>query len=606
MVRRGARDGIGLLCAASCWLLAASTVAQDEAVEPRSWRANWDVKPGYGLERVVGGFRYPTAIAVVPEPGAEPDAVRLFVSEIEGRIKVVRRDGSVATFAEGFVPERHDASPMEMAGQLGHAGICLDPDRGYVFATLGYLDDDGLVRNRVMRFQSSPRTFDDRATGSEVIAAYVEEPISAVSHQIGGCTVVGEHLFVSVGDGERPHTARDRTTSLGKVLRMELSGAPSGHADASDDNPGAAAVWALGLRNPFGITHVGDRVFVTDNGALVDRFVRIEEGRDYLWNGFDSSLLAAADVAFSPSVSPVQVTFVRAGSSAVPEGDGDAFFLATTGDMGEGPRSAKTTGILRFGFDLAHDRASEPPEIVLEWTGERSSPLASLAGADDGLYFSPLSEGDDGSWLYRLRASSSDASGQVGLVRHSNGKALVESYGCAGCHQVWGAGGRLGPSLDAPGLAERLRARLDSDAYAEQLTRLDAVEDGFIARSRAARARIRSLQGRAQLRAWVEEKVVEPRFDDPTAQMPMLQIPREHAELIAEFLLPAPKVAKAVPDAELDGAANRSSSAAPASVGDRLLYDPVSRWVFVSGAFLGALLGLIPWARRVRERKPRR
>ncbi len=39
------------------------------------------------------------------------------------------------------------------------AGICLDPDHGYVFVTYAYRDEAGILRNGISRFSAQPLTF---------------------------------------------------------------------------------------------------------------------------------------------------------------------------------------------------------------------------------------------------------------------------------------------------------------------------------------------------------------------------------------------------------------------------------------------------------------
>lgn len=580
--------------AVPCGLLALCCLASGARAQPEAgaaevdFRAQWGVEAGYTLERHAGGFEHPTAVAAVPEPGAEPHDVRLFVSELAGRIKVVRNDGSVAVFAQGFVPNRGDDSPRAMSGQLGHAGLCLDPEHGYVFATVGYLDASGLVRNRIVRFGSQPRRFGDAALAHAVIAPFLEEEMSAVAHQVGGCAVMDGHLYVSVGDGERPQTARDPSSTLGKVLRLDLDGRPRGH-DPSAATPGAAAVWASGLRNPFGIVAVDGQLFVTDNGQLIDRFVRVERGRDYLWNGFDASLMAAADVVFSPALSPVQLAYAGPGASYVPEAHRGSFYVAMLGEMGREPRTSKINGIVRFGYDLAERRVTAPPHKVLEWLGEQARPLVSLAAAADGLYFLPLLGEGETSWLYQLSAAPADAPYTgPGLAQPLRGQQLFESLGCLGCHVVLGAGGRMGPPLEPPALEQRLSARLNDPSYAQQLAALDRSEEPNLVAGRAARARVLAAAPQARARAWVEQKVIDPRFDDPRAQMPQLGVSQTDAARIAEFLVPTRKPA-AQPHAQPDPA-RPARPAPPASLRERLTRDPESQLLFVLGLLLGVLL----------------
>ncbi|MCH8943606.1 MAG: SsrA-binding protein [Proteobacteria bacterium] len=86
---------------------------------------------------------------------------------------------------------------------------------------------------------------------------------------------------------------------LGKILRMTLDGDPilTNPFYEDDDTTNAADyVWASGFRNPFGLKILEGRVFVADNGPAVDRFLRVTEGTNYLWDGSDFSIGTNADV----------------------------------------------------------------------------------------------------------------------------------------------------------------------------------------------------------------------------------------------------------------------------------------------------------------------
>ena len=98
------------------------------------WRSDWGVATGYSLHRDTEGYRFPTAIAVVPRPGRAPGDPLYFVTELQGTIKVVTNDRSVHVFARVPAPVK-DTLPAANA-EVGLAGICLEPRHGYVFSDL--------------------------------------------------------------------------------------------------------------------------------------------------------------------------------------------------------------------------------------------------------------------------------------------------------------------------------------------------------------------------------------------------------------------------------------------------------------------------------------
>lgn len=305
-------------------LCASSARASDGGQDPL---ANWSVDEGYSLQVVAQGFSLPTSIAVVREPNPDPKAPMLFVTELRGAIKIVSNDGTVTTFARipNFTPE---AEWPDNSGEAGMAGICLDPARGYVYTTYAYRDGMGLLRNGMTRFSAAPHTFEGAASGREDYLDLFKADNSAFSHQIGGCVVADDSVYLSVGDGGNPASSRKLDTLLGKILRLTLDGKPYPGNPFVADGGRAAAVYAYGLRNPFGLAVVDGRVFASENGVGLDRFLEIQQGRDYAWDGTDASIATNAAVVFSPTICPVQVAYAPTGETVLQPRPNARFLIA--------------------------------------------------------------------------------------------------------------------------------------------------------------------------------------------------------------------------------------------------------------------------------------
>jgi glucose/arabinose dehydrogenase len=102
----------------------------------------------------------------------------------------------------------------------------------------------------------------------------------AVHHNGGGLAFSdGGRLYVCTGDAERPSAAQDRGSLAGKVLRLNADGSVPG------DNPWGTAVWALGLRNPEGLTFSqGGTLWSSMFGQnSADELNRIVKGGNYGW-----------------------------------------------------------------------------------------------------------------------------------------------------------------------------------------------------------------------------------------------------------------------------------------------------------------------------------
>ncbi|MCP9485247.1 MAG: PQQ-dependent sugar dehydrogenase [Gaiellaceae bacterium MAG52_C11] len=115
----------------------------------------------------------------------------------------------------------------------------------------------------------------------------------------------------------------------GKIVRMTVDGAP--HPDNPFfDAPQAAPrryVWAYGLRNPFGLTFVGDELYATQNGISIDSFLRIERGRNYGWDGSDESIATNAEAVMIPATAPVHLAYAPEGTDLFPPEYQGSFFL---------------------------------------------------------------------------------------------------------------------------------------------------------------------------------------------------------------------------------------------------------------------------------------
>jgi len=271
-----------------------------------NWKNGWGVPDGFSLAIDTQGYQYPTAIAFVPDPGDGPKDPLYFVTELRGTIKVITNDRTVKTFASGFLQTEFDKEFPHGESEFGMAGLCLAPKRGYVFVTFTYQDDKNVLRNNVMRFQSTPGVFSLKPESRMAFTDTFARDESGPSHQIGPCQVHDDMLYVSVGDGfVSPLNSQNIDSLLGKIIRMELDGTPAPDNPFYEDDDTTKArnyVWAYGMRNPFSLAIVDGHVVVTENGLERDRFLEVRQGQNYLWNGSDESIATNAAYVFLDSM----------------------------------------------------------------------------------------------------------------------------------------------------------------------------------------------------------------------------------------------------------------------------------------------------------------
>lgn len=523
--------------------LAACAPASEPAAAqepPFDWRSDWGVEEGFAIDIDTEGYSLPTAIAFVPNPGPAPKDPLYFVTEVRGAVKVVTNDRTVYTFAENFFSLTPKEELPSGQGQVGLAGICLDPRHGYVFVTFAYQDQNNILRNNIVRFQSTPDTFSLEPSGQTEFTEIFLPYEAGLAHHIGPCQVQGETLYVSVGESWQPFKTQQIDEMYGKLIRMTLDGKPvesNPFYQDGDVTNAANYVWAYGLRNPFGLKIVEDRVFVADNGHNIDRFMEVYEGENYFWDGNDKSIATNADFVFVPSAGPVQMDFEPQSSTLFPPDYRQSFYIATSAfDRSQG----KIPGIISIEYGLDAKRVLSVPKYFVKYRGDEFQMVTGLAFGPDGLYFSPLHENQEGTSPILKVTYAPDAGYPFALVQTEDPFALMQEKGCLGCHSInddWGFGGSAGPPLDREALVARLDQRLNSEAYVDSLKEIDALDNEPQRNFAAARQEVLAADGMDRVRTWVKYRIQEPRFDNLYSQMPNLGVSEQEAVIIADFLL---------------------------------------------------------------------
>jgi len=504
------------------------------------WRSVWAVEEGFSISIDTQGYHFPSAIAFVPKPGKGPKDPLYFVTEIRGKVKVVTNDRTVYTFAEDFFP--FSFTPEEeleaLVLQTGIAGICLEPQRGYVFVTFAYQDSSKILRNNIVRFQSVPGTFSLKPLSQVAFTDIFFSYESGVHHQIGPCQIKDDLLYVSIGDAYQPFQAQNLDSMLGKIIRMTLDGKPvpeNPFYQDADRNKSANYVWAYGFRNPFSLKIVKNQVFVADNGNDTDKFLEVHKGENCLWNGDNRSTATNAGFVFIPSIGPVQLDYYPAGSLIFPEEYRQSFFLAASATVKE-----KTAGIMTFEYGLKENRLLDFPRYFLKFRGPGDAQsVVGLAFGPDGLYVVPLLPNREGRSYVLKISHEPDTEYPFRLQETSDALSMIYDYGCVGCHSLTGdqaRAGLVGPPLGG-GLVKRIEKRLESEKYLEYVKELDRLDSEPFRSHRAARKEIIEADGVQRVRTWIKYHLMEPRFDNSNSQMPNFGFSEKEALKITNFLI---------------------------------------------------------------------
>lgn len=519
------------------------------AEEPRDWRADWSIEEDFDLSIDTEGYQFPTSIAFVPEPGSGAKDPLYFITELRGRVKVVTNDRSVYTFAEGLSNYKPSRELPDQSGEAGVAGICLDPAHGYVFVTFVYKDENRVLRNNIVRFQSEPGKFSLKPASTLAFTDVFYNAVTGLSHQIGPCQVDGDTLYVGVGDGytvtkqdaEGRNMSRSIDSVLGKILRMALDGKPLKSNPFYVDGDVEKArnyVWAKGFRNPFGLKVLNGRVFVADNGPSVDRFTEVRAGDDYLWDGTNWSIGTNSAQVLSPATGVTQLDFLPGDSSIFPEYYRDRFYLTLCGFPSKDVVRDAVRGIISIRYGFENGLVIGPPRYLLKYRGEGLQMVVGLAAGPDGLYFLPIYPDASGkSYVLKIRYQKGSRNPYV-LEDPRDAFLYIDERGCFNCHTLdgFGAGGD-GPSLDKEGLVARIEERINSSEYAVMVKELDKIDAEPYRSFREARREVMEKRGLEKVRAWIKYRVVEPRFDNPYARMPNMGVTEVNARMVADYLL---------------------------------------------------------------------
>jgi glucose/arabinose dehydrogenase len=556
----------------------------------------WAVRDNFKISVDSGGFQFPSAIAFVPNPGDGPGDPLYFVTELRGKVKVVTNDRTVHTFAEDFFKLKPEEELPAFSGETGLAGICLDPENGYVFVTFAYQDENNILRNNMVRFEAEPGTFSLKPKSTVHFTELFVDEQTTPSHQIGPCQVYDGTVFVSVGDGHSFLKSQEVDSLLGKVIRMTVDGKPAKdnpfYVDDDIKKP-RNYVWAYGLRNPFSLKVVDGRAFVGDNGLSSDRFLEVRKGVNYLWNGSNWSTGLNADFAINPSVGPVQLDYYPEDLEIFPEEYRGKFYLVMGGNLsmpGPGQREDKSIAILDYGF--AENKMLSVPRLFLRYIGEGNQIIVGVGIGPDGLYYAPILPDESGfTSIYKATYDESN-SYPYKVDKAVSAEDLLDTRACYGCHVVdYDGWGTAGPRLDRNTMAESILQRLDSPEYRETVKKLDGLDMEPYKEYRNARQEVLQKEGIDKVRTWVKYRLLEPKFDNPYSQMPKLGLTDHEAALLADYL-----VKDNLKEKEPENAARQAPDEITSGPGlRRLIYS------FALGFLLSGVLAVI-YISRIKKR----
>jgi glucose/arabinose dehydrogenase len=220
---------------------------------------------------IQSGLIVPWEVAVAPDG-------RMFVTERPGTLSVFE---STAPMAKRITSAQ--VSGVRAMGEAGLLGLALDPDfprNQFLYVCASRLDQ-GEWRNQVLRYRASAT---ELAVDTTILRAGI---VASGLHD--GCRMrfgPDGKLWIATGDGGVPARSQDAASLNGKVLRINADGSVPTDNPTLTGQPAPSAVFALGLRNPGGITfdpRTG-ACFVVDAGdQMQDEINEVSAGANFGW-----------------------------------------------------------------------------------------------------------------------------------------------------------------------------------------------------------------------------------------------------------------------------------------------------------------------------------
>ncbi|MBF0279903.1 MAG: PQQ-dependent sugar dehydrogenase [SAR324 cluster bacterium] len=490
------------------------------ASEPTTWKTI----PGYGVKTDTSGWNSPVDLQFVDAPQSSPKAPLYYVAERQGLVKLVTQDRSVSVYADmrEMLGSGQISSPEK--DPIGLVGLCLDQENGQLFSTLVY-QKNGQLMNTIVQLSSNDSQIAVTNTNSDEISSLFQKESSKPLPRIGDCWIgLDQKLYVGFSDGDQAQKTHSLEHLNGKILRINTDGtSPSDNPFYKPQTPDklSSYIYASGLRQPFAITESMEaQLYATDNGPGADRLIPVLAGRDYLWDGNNSSILTKSIRTWSPALKPDSMVFLNS-HLVFPQWNRHLLIASPARievipvDREKGVLAAPVS-IFQY-FNAKENQSRDP---------------MSLALGPDGIYFTGTTEG--GKTPIQKFVLDTSRQSEAPLQKLS-GEEWYAQLECDSCHRISGKGGQAGPLLD--GLIPRLDQRLNTKSYLEQLDRMDQLTEEMFVQYKERRQTLRSLEGKEKIEFWIESRLTEPRFDAVDSQMQNLHLSEQQIEALTEFLM---------------------------------------------------------------------
>lgn len=227
---------------------------------------------GLRVVSVVEGLDTPWAMAFLPDG-------RMLVTERPGRMRIVTADGQLGPVLSGL-------PPVYESGEGGLMDVVLDPqfvDSRRLYWTYSEHGAEGRKPTTVV---ATATLEGDELKDVQII--FRQDPVGGADTHFGSRLLIAPDgaLFVGLGDRDRRDDAQLKSSTVGKLIRINRDGsipADNPFISVPDANP---AVWSYGHRNIQGLAFhpVTGELWATEHGPNGgDEINIIRPGANYGW-----------------------------------------------------------------------------------------------------------------------------------------------------------------------------------------------------------------------------------------------------------------------------------------------------------------------------------
>lgn len=212
------------------------------------------------------------------------DETRLILVRQSGIIQIAAADGTIAATPFLDITDRvaYDSAERGLYELAFHPNYT---QNGFFY--VAYAHTNAVTSQKTMRISRFTRSASNPDTGdaaSEMILLTI--PQRNNRHQSGSLAFgpLDGYLYISVGDDNQPETAQQGSVLTGKLLRIDVDSAEP-YAIPPDnpfvDDPDVLdEIWALGVRNPWGIDFnpANGDLYIADVGDLTSEELNFQPG----------------------------------------------------------------------------------------------------------------------------------------------------------------------------------------------------------------------------------------------------------------------------------------------------------------------------------------